>query len=225
MKYFGLSSDYARVGIFFAVAAVAVTLFYDATIPSAKTAVTYTWDVSQVPGERPRADFDMSELQPELQHPSFKERARLRADATNFRDAGRDDFYYGSDTPCFKVEIDESVSGTDFQPDMFRGESYLSTSELFRSGLETAMAESFTEEVWARDSKCFNGSFVISFDVDEEGRIGKNMLVHHVKGSSNAAGIAVLDVLRSMDLDGHRWHDGSAGEVEVRVPVKFKLES
>jgi hypothetical protein len=75
-----------------------------------------------------------------------------------------------------------------------------------------------------RDNKCFNGSFVVSFDVDAEGRIGENMLVHHLTGSSNAAGIAVLDVLRGMDLEGHRWHDGTAGQVEVRVPVKFKLE-
>ena len=225
MKYLGLSSDYARVGIFFAIAAVAVSLFYDFSIPSTKAVVDVNWNESQVPGERLRIDFDMLKVAPKPQHPAFEERARLRADAQNFRDAGRDDFYYGSETPCFKVEIDESVSGTDFQADMFSGESYLSTSEMFRSGLEVAMAESFTEEVWARDSKCFNGSFVVSFDVDNEGRIGKNMLVHHVKGSSNAAGIAVLDVLRSMDLDGHRWHDGTAGEVEVRVPVKFKLES
>jgi hypothetical protein len=224
MKYFGLSSDYARVGIFFAITAVAVSLFYDFTVPSAQSAVNVTWDVSQVPGERPRVDFDMADLLNDPPYKALKEFARKRADAPNFRDAGND-FYYGSETPCFKVEIDESVSGNDFQADMFSGESYLSTSEMFRSGLETAMSASFTEEVWARDSKCFNGSFVVSFDVDAEGRIGKNMLVHHVKGSSNAAGIAVLDVLRSMDLDGHRWHDGSAGDVEVRVPVKFKLES
>jgi hypothetical protein len=222
MKYFGLSSDYARAGIFFAIAAVTISLFYDFSIPSANTAVDLSWDVSQVPGERPRVEYGMPGYDRDLQH---KEMTRNRAEAQNFRDVGSDAFYYGSDTPCFKVEIDESVSGTDFQPDLFSGESYLSTSELFRSGLETAMAESFTEEVWARDSKCFNGSFVVSFDVDAEGRIGKNMLVHHVKGSSNAAGIAVLDVLRSMDLDGHRWHDGSAGNVEVRVPVKFRLES
>lgn len=225
MKYFGLSSDYARIGIFFAIAAVAVSLFYDFTIPASQDRIIHSWDESQVRGERPRVAFKMSEFSPQPQHPAFADRARLRAEAQNFRDAGRDDFYYGSETPCFKVEIDESVSGNDFQADMFSGENYLSTSELFRSGLEVAMAESFTEEVWARDSKCFNGSFVVSFDVDAEGRIGKNMLVHHVKGSSNAAGIAVLDVLRSMDLDGHRWHDGTAGEVEVRVPVKFKLEA
>lgn len=225
MKYLGLSSDYARVGVFFAIATVAVSLFYNFNVPSAKTVVDVNWNESQVPGERPRIDFDMADFSVNPYSKEFQEFARNRAEALNFRDAGRDDFYYGSDTPCFKVEIDEGVSGNNFQADMFSGESYLSTSEMFRSGLETAMAESFTEEVWARDSKCFNGSFVVSFDVDDEGRIGKNMLVHHVKGSSNAAGIAVLDVLRSMDLDGHRWHDGTAGNVEVRVPVKFKLES
>ena len=225
MKYFGLSSDYARVGIFFAIAAVAVSFFYDFSIPSTKAVVDVNWKESQVQGERPRSDFDMADFSKNPYSKEFQEAVRNRAEALNFRDAGSDDFYYGSDTPCFKVEIDESVSGNNFQADMFSGDSYLSTSEMFRSGLETAMAESFTEEVWARDNKCFNGSFVVSFDVDSEGRIGENMLVHHVKGSSNAAGSAVLDVLRSMDLSGHRWHDGTAGEVEVRVPVKFRLES
>lgn len=220
MKYLGLVSDYARVGIFFAVVALLVNLFYDFSIPSANTAVDYQWDESQVPGQRPR--FEFVPFDPSADY--VEKSDRNRAAAPNFRDAGDDAFYYGSETPCFRVEIDENVAGNDFQADMFSGESYLSTSELFRSGLETAMAESFTDEVWARDKKCFNGSFVVSFDVDADGRIGDNMLVHHIKGSSNAAGIAVLDVLRSMDLQGHRWHDGTAGAAEVRVPVKFRLE-
>ena len=221
MKNLGLSSDYARVGIFFAIIAVLVSLFYDFSVPRSHTGeyVVFDQEVTVMRGQRPRMHFEpfdplVGDLAPE----------RNRAAAPNFRDAGDDAFYYGSETPCFKVEIDENVDGNGFQADMFSGESYLSTSELFRSGLETAMADSFTEEVWARDKKCFNGSFVVSFDVDREGRIGDNMLVHHIKGSSNAAGIAVLDVLRDMDLQGHRWHDGSAGAVEVRVPVKFKLE-
>lgn len=219
MKYLGLSSDYARVGIFFAIIAVLVSLFYDFSVPRSYSGeyVVFDQQVMAMRGQRPRHDFES--LVGSLPDPE-----RNRAAAPNFRDAGDDAFYYGSETPCFKVEIDENVDGNGFQADMFSGESYLSTSELFRSGLETAMAESFTEEVWARDQKCFNGSFVVSFDVDQEGRIGDNMLVHHIKGSSNAAGIAVLDVLRDMDLQGHRWHDGSAGAVEVRVPVKFRLE-
>lgn len=220
MKNLGLSSDYARVGIFFAITAVLVSLFYDFSVPRSYSGeyVVFDQEATAMRGQRPRHDFES--LVGSLPDPE-----RNRAAAPNFRDAGDEAFYYGSETPCFKVEIDENVDGNGFQADMFSGESYLSTSELFRSGLETAMAESFTEEVWARDQKCFNGSFVVSFDVDQEGRIGDNMLVHHIKGSSNAAGIAVLDVLRSMDLQGHRWHDGSAGAVEVRVPVKFKLES
>jgi hypothetical protein len=149
MKYFGLSSDYARVGIFFAIAAVAVSLFYDFSVPSTKAMVDVNWNESQVPGERPRPDFDMADFSNNPYSKEFQEAAGKRAEVLNFRDAGSNDFYYGSDTPCFKVEIDENISGNDFQADMFSGNSYLSTSEMFRSGLETAMAESFTKEIWA----------------------------------------------------------------------------
>jgi hypothetical protein len=106
---------------------------------------------------------------------------------------------------------------------MFGGQNVV-TTEQFRAELETAMAESFTEEIWARDRKCFNGSFVVSFDVDDSGRLGKNMLVHHIRGSSSDAALAVLDVLRSMDLDGHHWHAGDQPAGEVRVPLSFRLE-
>lgn len=49
------------------------------------------------------------------------------------------------------------------------------------------------------------------------------MLVHHLRGSSFSAGHAVLDVLRSLDREGHRWHDGADGAGEVRIPISFKL--
>ncbi len=222
MKYLGLYSDYARVGILFAVIALMVSFFYDARVPSAKTEFVVQWDPTHVPGARGASAPKVVKFDRER---AFRKDAEHRASAPNFRDSGDDAFYYGSESPCFKVEIDEAVAGhnDNYRTDMFGG-TYIETSDLFRSGLETALADSFTEEVWARDRKCFNGSFVVSFDVDTEGRIGNNMLVHHVKGSSNAAGIAVLDVLRDMDLQGHRWHAGAAGAGEVRIPVKFRLE-
>ncbi|MEM9928715.1 MAG: hypothetical protein AAF840_02750 [Bacteroidota bacterium] len=223
MKNLGLRSDYARLGILFAAIALIATFTFSPQVPSAKTDIMVQYDAAYVPGARSEKAINLHDLQQLAE--KFADESMERASVPNFRDAGNDDFYYGSDTPCFVVEFDDEVAGNneDYRIDMFGG-TYIETSDLFRSGLETAMAESFTEEVWARDRKCFNGSFVVSFDVDDNGRIGKNMLVHHITGSSNAAGIAVLDVLRDMDLQGHRWHNGAAGAGEVRIPVKFRLE-
>jgi len=227
MKNLGFNSPYAVVGMFFAVLAFGLSTFYDFSVSSADTAPVTIYDASDVNGARALRGIEFSEHQFDPEFKEFKEFMddRNRADVPNFRDAGDEGFYSGSDTPCFRVEIDPNVAGhdQDYRLDMFGG-THIETTDLFRSGLEDALAESFKDEAWARDRKCFNGSFVVSFDVDGSGRLGSNMLVHHLKGSSGTAGLAVLDVLRSMDVDGHRWHDGSLAGGEVRVPVSFRLE-
>jgi hypothetical protein len=211
--------------MFLAVVGLLVSNFYDFNIRSASGLTVTTYDASNVPGERPRPHFDFQGNNPQYQDFLADADDKARADVPNFRDAGDDSFYSGSETPCFKVKIDPKVVGhdADYRLDMFGGQNVV-TTEQFRAELETAMAESFTEEIWARDRKCFNGSFVVSFDVDDSGRLGKNMLVHHMRGSSSDAGLAVLDVLRSMDLDGHHWHAGDQPAGEARVPVSFRLE-
>jgi hypothetical protein len=222
MKNLGFNSPYAVVGMFFAVVALGFSTFYDFRISSAHSAPLAVYDAGDVRGARPEFNFDF-----DPQHKDLREFVdeRNRADVPNFRDAGDDAFYSGSETPCFRVEIDPKVAGhdQDYRLDMFGG-THIETTDLFRSGLEDALAESFKDEAWARDRKCFNGSFVVSFDVDGTGRLGSNMLVHHLRGSSSTAGLAVLDVLRGMDIDGHQWHDGSLAGGEVRVPVSFRLE-
>lgn len=227
MKNLGFNSPYALVGMFFAVVALTLSTFYDFGLSSANDGPLTIYDASNVLGARPASDLDLTGLEFAPEYSDFKEflNRRNRADVPNFRDAGDDAFYSGSDTPCFRVEIDPNVAGhdQDYRLDMFGG-THIETTDLFRSGLEDALAESFKEEAWARDRKCFNGSFVVSFDVDDSGSLGSHMLVHHLKGSSGTAGLAVLDVLRSMDVDGHRWHDGSISGGEVRVPVSFRLE-
>jgi|GEM_PF-2233699 len=227
MKNLGFNSPYAFVGIFLAVMAFGLSTFYDFRIPTANAVPVANYDAADVKGARALRGMDLSDKQFFPDQDFFDEIVAdlHRADVPNFRDAGDDAFYTGSDTPCFRVEIDPDVAGhnQDYRLDMFGG-THIETTDLFRSGLEDALAKTFQEEVWARDRKCFNGSFVVSFDVDGSGRLGTNMLVHHLRGSSSTAGLAVLDVLRGMDIDGHRWHDGSLPRGEVRVPVSFRLE-
>ncbi|TXF89508.1 hypothetical protein FUA23_09900 [Neolewinella aurantiaca] len=221
MKNLGFNSPYALAGMCFAVISIAVSTFFDFTVHSASSGPVGEYVVENVRGARERPQWTLQKLT--LKE---KENLRSRANVPNFRDAGDDAFYYGSATPCFVVNINPDVEGhNDRLKTHIFGDLRIETTDLFRSGLEVALAESFTEEVWARDKKCFNGSFVVSFNVDGEGRLADNMLVHHIKGSANEAGIAVLDVLRDMDINGHRWHDGSLAGGEVRVPVSFRLEN
>jgi hypothetical protein len=220
MKNLGFNSPYALAGMCFAIASISISTFFDFSIKSAPTNPLSEYVVEDVRGARER---------PSWTQPGFYQKQiaslRNRADVPNFRDAGDDSFYYGSATPCFAVTINPDVAGhNDRLKTHIFGDVRIETTDLFRSGLENALAESFTEEVWARDKKCFNGSFVVSFNVDGNGRLADNMLVHHITGSANEAGMAILDVLRGMDTDGHRWHDGSLDGGEVRVPVSFRLE-
>lgn len=146
------------------------------------------------------------------------------SDIPNFREPAR--FFSGdAKAPCFTVFIDPTVPGAkeDYRTDLFGDGQMVVSTEAFTEGLKDQLAEEFSAEAWAREPNCFDGSFVVSFAVTEDGRLGADMLVHHLRGQSNEAGISVLDVLRSMDRFGHRWHDGTKGAGEVRIPVKFKL--
>jgi len=129
-----------------------------------------------------------------------------------------------SSTPCFEVAIDETVDGyaDDYRTDLFAS-SYIATQQDLITRIETGLSASFLDKTWELDKDCFSGSFVVSFDVAEDGTLGKNMLVHHVRGGSNNAGFAVLEVLWDMERKGHTWHDGSQGTGEVRIPIRFQL--
>ena len=210
MKALNFNSPFAVVGL-----AAAILLFigsrgYDFTPTSNVKPVFTSLEEVDMYGARPRAQAELYD------------QYVVAAEVANFRDT--DKAFFGSDSPCFEVTIDPTVAGadTDYRLDLFGG-NHLSATEVFTTELSAALSESFTEETWARDAKCFAGTFVASFTVTETGQLGDNMLVHHLRGSSGSAALAVLDVLRDMNNTGHRWHEGDMPAGEVRIPVRFKL--
>ena len=218
MRVLNFNSPYALIGLTFAVLLSLTAVVYQSGASSNADPIL----IPAKPAFESLEEVDLYGARPRAQAELFDKYVN-HADVPNFRDAGGTVFT-GSDTPCFEVTIDPTVEGNDadYRLDMFGG-AHVATSDLFRSELSAALSKSFTEEVWARDNKCFAGSFVVSFSVTEQGRLGQNMLVHHLRGSSSSAGFAVLDVLREMELNGHRWHDGDQPAGEVRIPVRFKL--
>lgn len=215
MKPFNFSSPYSRLGLFFAATICAgALLFRGSSEPAHEVFI-----IGEANGGD-RLPWKLVEP-PALDFQDFDPGA---ADIPNFRDPAKNALFGDTKAPCFEVKIDPSVpgAGVDYRSDMFAG-STLVTSEVFTEAIKAVMTESFKDEAWARDAKCFAGSFIVSFSVTDTGELGANMLVHHLRGQSFEAGHAVLDVLRSMDREGYRWHDGTEGAGEVRVPVSFRL--
>lgn len=215
MKPFNFSSPYSRIGLFLAATFCAGVLLIKGNQERKLKTYVITHDA-----EGDNLPWKLVEP-PTINFEDFDPGA---ADIPNFRDPAASSLFGESEAPCFEVKIDPSVPGAaeDYRADMFAGGT-LVTSRAFTEAIKQVMTEEFKEEVWARNASCFAGSFVVSFSVTEEGALGSNMLVHHLRGRSFGAGHAVLDVLRSMDREGHRWHDGTAGAGEVRIPVSFKL--
>ena len=218
MKPFNFSSPYSHLGILSAIFACAAVLTFQVTKPAEPDFVFATDAFGS--GE----PFDLSHM--DLSEFNFEKTVPHHDDIPNFRDHSRFLYNEGSaKAPCFTVQIDPTVDGadSDYRTDLFGDGQLLISSDKFAESLKQRMADDFSAETWARDDNCFDGSFVVSFAVTAEGRLGDDMLVHHLRGKSNSAGISVLDVLRSLDREGVRWHDGTKGAGEVRIPVKFKL--
>ncbi|MEO0734207.1 MAG: hypothetical protein AAFZ52_15330, partial [Bacteroidota bacterium] len=110
----------------------------------------------------------------------------------------------------------------DYRTDLFN-QQFIATQGDLLDRIKSSLTTSFLDKTWEMDKDCFSGSFVVSFDVAEDGTLGKNMLVHHLRGGSNNAGFAVVEVLWDMERQGHTWHDGTQGSGEVRIPVRFTL--
>ncbi len=215
MKPFNFSSPYSRIGFFLAAAVCAGALLL-------KGDKTPEVDVYVLDNTSPAERLPWKLVEPPAI--DFEDFDPGAADIPNFRDHAANALFGEAKVPCFEVKIDPSVPGADidYRTDMFSGSS-LVTSEAFAEALKLKMSEAFKDEVWARDAKCFAGSFVVSFSVTESGYLGSTMLVHHLRGQSFDAGHGVLDVLRSLDREGIRWHDGTKGAGEVRIPISFKL--
>lgn len=200
MNLLGLSSRYARVGIFFAVWSLMASVFFFSQSPQNGSHIQYDHQVVAL------MEHDWSGNNEDYRE--FKE------------------FVSGSEysEPCFEVSLDETVAGyaTDYRTDLFGG-TYITNQEALLDELAAGLSTSFLDKTWEMDRDCFSGSFVISFDVAEDGTLGQNMLVHHLRGGSNNAAFAVMKVLWDMENSGHTWHDGTQGKGEVRIPVSFRL--
>lgn len=128
------------------------------------------------------------------------------------------------ENPCYEVSVDESllVGMERYRSDLV-GEELLDIENLLTEDFKTALARDFSTRIWDNSKNCFEGSFIVSFAVTEDGKLGPDMLVHHLKGQSNEGGKAAVKVLFDLQATGHRWHDGSQPAGEVRLPVRFKL--
>lgn len=217
MKPFNFSSPYSRLGIAFALVSCLGVFLFNLAQPEPNARVLFSTDAFQR-----NSNLPWKLIEPP--HLDFGEFNLRNDDIPNFREASR---FFDDEaiSPCFTVWIDETIPGAakDAVSGRFGNSDLTIGTEAFTEGLKKRMADDFSAEAWARDRNCFDGSFVVSFTVTEEGRLGDSALVHHLRGQSNSAGISVLDVLRSLDREGVRWHDGTQGAGEVRIPVKFKL--
>ena len=132
---------------------------------------------------------------------------------------------YGDDytDACYTVEID---------PDLLDGiETYRSgqlqqqtypLQELATEAFQLKLAERLGDRSWNDAKLCDKGSFVLIFQVNAEGRLGSDMLAHHIKGLNRGASLATR-VLMDLDAEGHRWHDGTGPVGQVQLPVRYVL--
>jgi hypothetical protein len=126
-----------------------------------------------------------------------------------------------SKVPCYTVEIDPTVDGFDDTRSAVFGESIMDGTDGFLAELEIFLIDEFTRTVW--NGRCFEGSFVVSFNVDEDGSLGHTIIVHHLRKGGVSVSHGIYQMLYELDHDGHRWHDGTRGAGEVRIPVRFRI--
>lgn len=124
-------------------------------------------------------------------------------------------------TPCYTVTIDPTVDGFDETHSAVFGESIMDDTDGFLAELETLLIDEFTQTAWNGD--CFEGSFVVSFNVKEDGSLGHTIIVHHLRQGGELVHGRVYQMMYGLDHDGHRWHDGTRGAGEVRIPVRFRI--
>jgi len=237
MKFLDFNSPYAQVGMFFALMALAVSTLYDTNIRSAPTGPLAAYEVSDVRGARPAFKWK------DVEDVEFID--RVEADEEEWQwDGGNEDYanfkkvinqeaqlmkrpvdYVPAPDltkePCYSVLIDPTVEGYDeTHPNVF-GPDVMSGTEDFLTELETLLIEEFTKTSW--DGSCFQGSFVVSFNVTAEGGLGHTIIVHHLVDGGKQAMPGVYQMLRDMHNSGFRWHDGTKGEGEIRIPVRFRI--
>lgn len=130
-----------------------------------------------------------------------------------------------SKTPCFVASIDPQIPGYGerYRTDLFEGVS-TDMRELLAEDLETALVAEIEQKTWRRSYECFEATFVVTFQLTEDGYMGPTMLVHHVRGGASDAGLTVLDELTRLRNEGHQWRVGKGPAGKVSIPFRFRLQ-
>jgi len=124
-------------------------------------------------------------------------------------------------TPCYTVTIDPTVDGFEDTRAAVFGNSIMDGTDGFLAELETLLIDEFTRTSW--NGRCFEGSFVVSFNVEADGSLGHTIIVHHLRDGGKSVMHGVYQMMYELDHEGHRWHDGTRGAGEVRIPVRFRI--
>ncbi|WP_020568465.1 hypothetical protein [Neolewinella persica] len=138
-------------------------------------------------------------------------------------DAGADDKTERAEAkiPCYTVTIDPTVDGFEDKREAVFGDAIMDGTDGFLAELETLLIDEFTRTAW--NGQCFEGSFVVSFNVDADGSLGHTIIVHHLRQGGKSVMHGVYNMMYDLDNQGHRWHDGTRGAGEVRIPVRFRI--
>ena len=125
--------------------------------------------------------------------------------------------------PCYTVEIDPTLLGgiEEYRSGQLQQHTYR-LDELTTDAFQLKLAERLAERTWEDANLCDKGSFVLIFQVEEDGMLGSDMLAHHIKGLNRSASLATR-VLLELEAEGHRWHTGGQPAGQVQLPVRFQL--
>lgn len=129
-----------------------------------------------------------------------------------------------SEYPCYEVTIDESllVNIGHYKSGNF-GENELRAENLFTKDFKADLAASLIDATWNKSNTCFEGSFILSFEIAEDGTLGSSMLAHHISGGAGMSSQLATTVLIDLEAKGHRWHNGQLPAGEVQLPVAFRM--
>jgi hypothetical protein len=125
-------------------------------------------------------------------------------------------------TPCYTAHLDPSVPGGTARRTAL-GSSLMVENAAFMQELEAFLIDRLTNEAWQRNRRCIEGSFVVNFSVEADGSLGNTMMLHHQLGGGSSIGINIFGILKDLERDGVRWHDGTLGQGEIILPVRFRI--
>jgi len=125
-------------------------------------------------------------------------------------------------TPCYTARLDPTVPGGTARRTAL-GPSLMVENAVFMAQLETFLIDRLTGEAWQRNRKCIEGSFVVNFSVKADGGLGRTMMLHHERKGGKYIGTEIFKILEELDREEVRWHDGTLGEGEIILPIRFRI--